>query len=1019
MSLNFTNPVEFRSAKEWTRAVDVSIAKTQSATIHPTRKSNGDDISYPAIPQALSKVDIFGKAVTTRKAEALWGRYVPVDGITNASNTSIDTGIKAQNNMEMFVRIKASTGSFHLLQARETGTSVFYGIGGGGLSGTRIFVFNRLSEISITNGHIYTIKGAYTNGAVTLYVKDETTGTEDTQTGTTSALVFPSPTTIKLFGDASLIDAGTTVYRAYIKVNGVMVWDMYPCVDIVDNNKVVAYDDVAHAASTIVSGSVTGGSLIQPISYLTFHGTECILPGFTGNVRWKIVAQGTKKTAQQVLLSSSQTAADATWLGEIGTTGKWGIGDNVASAFDVDTKATWDISFSNSGATGTINGFGIANTTAANHNTWALGATSVGNFGFTGNVFSAQAIRDGNSQDFIPVKVGTVGYLLDIENWALFGNEGTGSFGLGADIPYTHLCPDILVTNVGDVMHGPSGLYATGEQKVKMQLNGTVVEERVITTFLPSANSFIDMQKSSNNVECDWKIIWYDGTQTIPSGYISQTGDLTPNQIVAYPLATPEVTTVATQRLEITAKEVDLTLTSQFADGTSADLAVTYLGNPEPPPPPVNAVMFTAEQASSTITLNCATGTTYKYSTNGRVFNSYTSGTPITLSKVGDYVFFQGVHNEQQSYSSSAGRYSQFVMTGKIAASGNCNWLLDPAFANDGRMKGHCFYCLFKDCTSLTSAPELPSTEIVQANSCYESMFEGCSSLVSAPDLPATSLQYSYYCYQRMFMYCTSLTTAPELPATTLEASCYQNMFNGCTSLTEAPELPAIVLTAYCYAYMFKGCTNLATAPELPALSAAGNCYNSMFESCTSLVTPPTLPAFALDTESYYRMFYGCTSLATAPALPAQTLTMRCYYSMFEKCTSLTTASTISATTMAPSCCERMFYDCTSLVTAPTKLGAHTLATYCYCYMFYGCTSLTTGPSLSATNLVDYCCKSMFENCTSLNSLTIYSSTKTSSSTNDWLRNVASTGTLRCRSALSLTNNSGSGVPTGWTRVNI
>ena len=60
-----------------------------------------------------------------------------------------------------------------------------------------------------------------------------------------------------------------------------------------------------------------------------------------------------------------------------------------------------------------------------------------------------------------------------------------------------------------------------------------------------------------------------------------------------------------------------------------------------------------------------------------------------------------------------------------------------------------------------------------------------------------------------MFQDCTSLTTAPELPATTLGTSCYMNMFRGCTSLTTAPALPATTLANNCYAYMFSGCTSL------------------------------------------------------------------------------------------------------------------------------------------------------------------------------------------------------------------
>ena len=65
------------------------------------------------------------------------------------------------------------------------------------------------------------------------------------------------------------------------------------------------------------------------------------------------------------------------------------------------------------------------------------------------------------------------------------------------------------------------------------------------------------------------------------------------------------------------------------------------------------------------------------------------------------------------------------------------------------------------------------------------------------------------YCYNAMFEGCTSLTTAPELPTTTLADNCYRQMFEGCTSLTTAPELPATALYYGCYRFMFSGCTSL------------------------------------------------------------------------------------------------------------------------------------------------------------------------------------------------------------------
>ena len=62
-----------------------------------------------------------------------------------------------------------------------------------------------------------------------------------------------------------------------------------------------------------------------------------------------------------------------------------------------------------------------------------------------------------------------------------------------------------------------------------------------------------------------------------------------------------------------------------------------------------------------------------------------------------------------------------------------------------------------------------------------------------------------------MFSTCTSLTTAPELPSTTLADSCYLGMFQGCESLITAPELPATTLARSCYDSMFSMCRNLKT----------------------------------------------------------------------------------------------------------------------------------------------------------------------------------------------------------------
>ena len=149
------------------------------------------------------------------------------------------------------------------------------------------------------------------------------------------------------------------------------------------------------------------------------------------------------------------------------------------------------------------------------------------------------------------------------------------------------------------------------------------------------------------------------------------------------------------------------------------------------------------------------------------------------------------------------------------------------------------FACLFFDYDEgrgclVVSAEHMVLPATTLASGCYDSMFRDCTSLTTAPELPATTL--ANYCYQYMFNGCTSLTTAPVLSVTTLAMFCYNYMFYKCTSLTTAPELPATTLANYCYEYMFSGCTNLTTAPSvLPATTLAVGCYLGMFNGCTRL----------------------------------------------------------------------------------------------------------------------------------------------------------------------------------------
>ena len=192
-----------------------------------------------------------------------------------------------------------------------------------------------------------------------------------------------------------------------------------------------------------------------------------------------------------------------------------------------------------------------------------------------------------------------------------------------------------------------------------------------------------------------------------------------------------------------------------------------------------------------------------------------------------------------------------------VRCTGDIRTLVDYSDYNCADTRDARFGSLFEDCIVLTTAPELPSTEL--ATYCYYSMFFGCTSLVTAPELPAKQLAVG--CYEKLFAGCTSLVTAPELPAKQLAVVCYQDMFVRCTALKMAPELPATELAEYCYHYMFYGCTSLEAAPELPAKQLAAGCYQSMFERCASLESAPVLKADTLVECCYNSMFVNCTSL--------------------------------------------------------------------------------------------------------------------------------------------------------------
>ncbi len=162
---------------------------------------------------------------------------------------------------------------------------------------------------------------------------------------------------------------------------------------------------------------------------------------------------------------------------------------------------------------------------------------------------------------------------------------------------------------------------------------------------------------------------------------------------------------------------------------------------------------FTAAEAGATVALTATgsptvSGLHYRMGKSG-VWMPYTAGTVIALPNIGDSVQFW---NSENTLSTNATNRVQAVITGKTAASGNIQSMLNW------------------------------NETLLGIWSVYNHMFMDNTDLVSAPLLPATAV-YGY-CYTNMFI-TTGITKAPELPATTLASYCYYRMLNQCTNLKE------------------------------------------------------------------------------------------------------------------------------------------------------------------------------------------------------------------------------------------
>lgn len=141
---------------------------------------------------------------------------------------------------------------------------------------------------------------------------------------------------------------------------------------------------------------------------------------------------------------------------------------------------------------------------------------------------------------------------------------------------------------------------------------------------------------------------------------------------------------------------------------------------------------FKAEQGMSTIEMehygaNAPQLTLETSVDNGNTWQSFVvDSTKITLPRVGDKVYFRAGTNGNASVSLDKNNENNFIMTGKISASGNIHSLLNSTYIVDV-IPQYCYAYLFYNCVSLTSVYVPNATTF--SNQCYINMLDGCTSL--------------------------------------------------------------------------------------------------------------------------------------------------------------------------------------------------------------------------------------------------------------------------------------------------
>lgn len=269
----------------------------------------------------------------------------------------------------------------------------------------------------------------------------------------TRGLDFPSGTTLTKslylfrnnYSAPNECKAGLTCWYIKAVKDGVTVGLFVSCKRNSDNAYGL-YDFVTNTfkGNANTSGTLTGGAEIVEVDYLQSSGTQYIDTGLKGNqdTEFDITAQYVgSSTSSLAGLFGTRTAAQNKAVIVAGYAGQ------VITGFgNTETQVVFDFNEHNFKLDDDDYYYDGTLIKAFSPSTFTTDSTMIvfGRRQGSGMSISAWKLKkcfvtNGTEvRDYVPVRIGTTGYLLDKANWRVYENAGTGAFTYGGDTQYEY-----------------------------------------------------------------------------------------------------------------------------------------------------------------------------------------------------------------------------------------------------------------------------------------------------------------------------------------------------------------------------------------------------------------------------------------------------------------------------------------------------------------------------------------------------------------------------------------------------